>query len=76
MAGHESITITMDIYKGTATTDQLADSIMSAASNVKELQQAVNAGAGIMQETSTPTAASTSKDSTPTSSTTTPQTPT
>jgi hypothetical protein len=39
----------MDVYKGTATTDQLADSIMATASNVKELQQAVNAGAGIMQ---------------------------
>jgi integrase len=51
MAGHQSITITMDVYKGTATTDQLAASIMATASNVKELQQAVNAGAGIMQGT-------------------------
>jgi hypothetical protein len=51
MAGHQSITITMDLYKGDATTDQLADSIMAAASNVKELQQAVNAAAGIMQGT-------------------------
>jgi len=51
MAGHTSITITMDVYKGTATTDQLADSIMATATGVKELQQAVNAGAGIMQGT-------------------------
>jgi len=51
MAGHESFTITMNAYKGTATTDPLADSIMATASNVKELQQAVNAGAGIMQGT-------------------------
>jgi len=49
MAGHQSITVTMDVYKGTATTDQLAASIMTAASNVKELQQADNAGAGVMQ---------------------------
>jgi hypothetical protein len=41
----------MDIYKGDATTDQLAASIMATAAGVKELQQAVNAGAGIMQGT-------------------------
>jgi hypothetical protein len=33
------------------TTDQLADSVMATATNVKKLQQAVNAGAGIMQGT-------------------------
>ncbi len=50
LAGHKDINVTMNTYKGTATTGQLSDAIMATAPGhvgTEELQQAVNAGAGI-----------------------------
>jgi len=38
MAGHQSITITMDVYKGTATTDQLSIMASMSSAMIRELE--------------------------------------
>ncbi|MDX1468228.1 MAG: hypothetical protein R3258_02700 [Acidimicrobiia bacterium] len=48
-AGHDSIEITLDVYKGTTSTAKLADSILAAAArNAASPGQAINAAAGIV----------------------------
>ena len=55
MCGHEDISITMNVYKGKATTIKMSDAVMAASehalNDVKALQQAVNAEAGVMHAT-------------------------